>query len=162
MNQMPNDLYTMHDPYVQGAGDPYAQPPAGSMSSGDTMAAPNGMTASAAPPDGAANDMRHGLSEDVIGSPVTVEEAFQGSMRGMLSREIGAYIAATFLMGNGELVRWEGRLYEVGNNYIVIYQQEIGRYVVGDINSLRFVEFSENGSQIALMNRPCTNSPTAW
>ena len=82
-------------------------------------------------------------------------------MRGMLSREIGAYIAATFLMGNGELVRWEGRLYEVGNNYIVIYQQEVGRYVLGDSNSLRFVEFSESGNRFALMSRPCTNNPTA-
>lgn len=162
MSQMTNDMYTMHDPYVQGANAPYAQASAAGMASGSAMAAPTGMTSPAAPPDGAVNNMRHGLSEEVIGSPVTVEEAFQGSMRGMLSREIGAYIAATFLMGNGELVRWEGRLYEVGNNYIVIYQQEIGRYVVGDINSLRFVEFSENGSQIALMNRPCTNSPTAW
>lgn len=106
--------------------------------------------------------MRHGLSSDVIGSPISVEEAFEGSMRGMLSREIGAYIAATFLMGNGELVRWEGRLYEVGNNYIVIYQQEVGRYVLGDSNSLRFVEFSESGNRFALMSRPCTNNPTAW
>jgi hypothetical protein len=63
----------------------------------------------------------------------------------MLGRQIGSSIAATFLLGTGQLARWEGRLYEVGNNYIVIYQEPQGRYVAGDLNSLRFVEFSENG-----------------
>ena len=105
---------------------------------------------------------QHGLSADVIGSPSSAQEAYQGSLRGMLGREIGAYIAATFLMGNGELVRWAGRLYEVGNNYIAIYQQEQGRYVVGDLNSLRFVEFSETGRQTPIAARPCNDGPTAW
>ena len=156
MNGTQNDRYLMQDPYVQGANDPMAAPPG-------TMSAAAGTAASTQGPSGANHlNMRHGLSSDVIGSPISVEEAFEGSMRGMLSREIGAYIAATFLMGNGELVRWEGRLYEVGNNYIVIYQQEVGRYVLGDSNSLRFVEFSESGNRFALMSRPCTNNPTAW
>ena len=189
MNGTQNDRYLMQDPYVQGANDPMAAPP-GTMSAAagqDAMAAntaaqrnrnaaaaaQNGMSAQSSAAAGTAAstqglsganhlNMRHGLSSDVIGSPISVEEAFEGSMRGMLSREIGAYIAATFLMGNGELVRWEGRLYEVGNNYIVIYQQEVGRYVRGDSNSLRFVEFSESGNRFALMSRPCTNNPTAW
>lgn len=190
MNGTQNNRYLMQDPYVQGANDPLAAMP-GTMTTANTTqdnmmttpAAQGSMNAAATAQNGmamqsgaAANtgtstqgssganhlNMHHGLSSDVIGSPISVEEAFQGSMRGMLSREIGAYIAATFLMGNGELVRWEGRLYEVGNNYIVIYQQEVGRYVLGDINSLRFVEFSESGNRFALMSRPCTNNPTAW
>ena len=148
MNATPNETYGIQDPQVQGTGA--AAVPAADQS------APAPQSAAGVP------HIRHGLSIDVIGSPISVEEAFQGSMRGMLSREIGAYIAATFLMGNGELVRWEGRLYEVGNNYIVIYQQELGRYVVGDINSLRFVEFSESGNRFSLSSRPCTQSPTAW
>ena len=155
MNGTSNETYIMQDPYVQGTNDPMAAAP-GIAAQTDTPSAVAPQAAAGVP------NMRHGLSSDVIGSPISVDEVFQGSLRGMRSREIGAYIAATFLMGNGELVRWEGRLYEVGNNYIVIYQQEAGRYVVGDINSLRFVEFSESGNRFSLTSRPCTNSPTAW
>ena len=152
MNQMANDYYPLRDLRAADAGEAPAA----------AAAAPDAAAVDAPALEGAPRDMHHGLSEDVIGSPVSVEEAFQGSLRGMLSREIGAYIAATFLLGTGDLVRWEGTLYEVGNNYLVIYQQDIGRYVVGDINSLRFVEFSENGSPFALASRPCTTRPAAW
>ena len=152
MNQMANDYYPLRDPRAAAAGEAPAA----------AAAAPGAAAVDAPALEGAPRNMHHGLSEDVIGSPVSVEEAFQGSLRGMLSREIGAYIAATFLLDTGDLVRWEGTLYEVGNNYLVIYQQDIGRYVVGDINSLRFVEFSENGSPFALASRPCTTRPAAW
>ena len=108
--------------------------------------------------------MRHGLSEEVIGNPISAEEAYQGSMQGMLSQEIGSYIAATFLAGTGQMVRWEGQLYEVGNNYIVIYQPEQSRFVVGDTNSLRFVEFSENGHPSSVSGGPYNsgNPPASW
>ena len=156
----------MHDPYVQGAHDSWAAPPAeviGIDTTKTTTAASSGSDASSnTAQDGVTISMRHGLSEEVIGSPISAEEAYQGSMRGMLGREIGAYIAATFLMGSGELVRWEGRLYEVGNNYIVVYQQNQGRYVVGDINSLRFVEFSETGNPMNCQMHNYSNGPTAW
>ena len=77
---------------------------------------------------------------------MTVEEAYLGSMQAMLAREIGSFIAATFLVGTAQLLRSEGQLTEVGNNYITIYQADRDRYVVGDLNSLRFVEFFEDSS----------------
>ena len=181
MNGTSNGTFVMHDPYVQGAHDPWAAAPAAADTgtpAADTAgtAAGGGCRSCAAGGDmpqagstisGTVQDentitMRHGLSEEVIGSPISAEEAYQGSLRGMLGREIGAYIAATFLMGSGELVRWEGRLYEVGNNYLVIYQQNQGRYVVGDINSLRFVEFSETGNPMNCQLHNYSNGPTAW
>lgn len=170
--------YPLQDPYLPGTNDAWANAPAAQgrstameqpnvtvpiMPARPTASEQTGMPVSSQ--EGAGNNnlnMRHGLSNDVIGNPISAQEAYLGSMRAMLGREIGAYIAATFLMGTNELVRWEGRLYEVGNNYIVIYQQEAGRYVVGDLNSLLFVEFSETGNRFPLTVRPCNNSPTAW
>lgn len=154
MNETSNGTFVMHDPYVQGTSDPYAAAPAEVIGAA--------ALSNTARNSGNGANMRHGLSEEVIGSPISAEEAYQGSMRGMLGREIGAYIAATFLVGSEELVRWEGRLYEVGNNYIVIYQQEQGRYIVGDINSLRFVEFSETGDSLNCQMHNYSNGPTAW
>lgn len=179
-NGTANGTHVLRDPYVQGAHDPWAAAPGDVMNgNGNQMTnqmqsqgqnqgqaqGQGGMPPAAQPTQeqtGNQLDMQHGLSADVIGSPISVEEAYLGSMRGMLGRQIGAYIAATFLMGNGELVRWEGRLFEVGNNYLIIYQQVQGRYIVGDLNSLRFVEFSESGDSVATMLRACNNGPTSW
>ena len=84
MNQMANDYYPLRDLRAADAGEAPAA----------AAAAPGAAAVDAPALEGAPRDMHHGLSEDVIGSPVSVEEAFQGSLRGMLSREIGAYIAA--------------------------------------------------------------------
>ncbi len=184
MNGTSTDIYTMQDPHVQGTQTPWPQAQHNTMSPQQYQPMPPQMMpqqmaqmhAQQMPqmqphqmpqqqmpqPPTPESSLQHGLSEDVIGSPISVEEAYQGSMRGMLGREIGAYIAATFLMGNGELVRWPGRLFEVGNNYVVIYQEEQGRYVVGDLNSLRFVEFSETGGTAPSIANPCNEGPTAW
>ena len=48
---------------------------------------------------------------------------------------------ASFLVGTQNLVTWEGILYEVGNDYVTIYQQGRDRYIVGDIYSLKVMEF---------------------
>ena len=170
MNGTPNTVYTMQDPYVKGTQTPWPQaqhtanPPSMPQQYRPTPSQlmPPQQMPQPPIPEMPESSLQHGLSEDVIGSPISVEEAYQGSMRGMLGREIGAYIAATFLMGNGELVRWPGRLFEVGNNYVVIYQEEHGRYVVGDLNSLRFVEFSEAGGSAPAVAQPCNEGPTAW
>lgn len=160
MNTAMNDTYRMQDPYVQGAWDPWSEAAPAQSAAPAQEAQSSARMQPTAPAERA--PMRHGLTGEVIGAPISAEEAYQGSLRGMLGREIGAYIAATFLVGTDELVRWAGRLYEVGNNYVVIYQQEQGRYVVGDLNSLRFVEFSESGSRAPIATRPCNNVPDAW
>lgn len=168
MNTAANDTYRMQDPQVQGAWDPWANsnnnPDGQNQAQQEAIQQRTSSSAMQMQPAAQSSTMpmRHGLSSEVIGAPISVEEAYQGSLRGMLGREIGAYIAATFLVGTDELVRWAGRLYEVGNNYVVIYQQDQGRYVVGDLNSLRFVEFSESGSRAPIATRPCNNVPDAW
>ena len=36
---------------------------------------------------------------------------------------------------------WEGVLYEVGNDFVTIYQPGRDRYIVCDIYSLKYIEF---------------------
>lgn len=86
-------------------------------------------------------DLRHGLSADVINSPLTLQEAQLGSLKAMLSKYVGSYIVATFLVGTQNMVSWEGILYDVGNDYLTIYQESRDRYIVTDYYSLKFVEF---------------------
>lgn len=138
----------MYDPYVQGSHDAWAAPP-------ETTAPPAGQNSAGQQPDPGAGAppqaqdktapgrFQHGLSEQIIGNPISVEEAYLGSMQAMLAREIGAYIGAVFIVGTGQMLRVEGRLTEVGNNYIVVYQQPRQMYVSCDLNSLRFVELFE-------------------
>lgn len=85
--------------------------------------------------------MQNDLSAEVVDSPTTLAESYKGSMNAMLSQNIGNYIVATFLVGTQGLVNWEGILYEVGNNYLTIYQESRDRYIVADIYSVKFVEF---------------------
>ena len=84
-----------------------------------------------------------GLSQDAIENPTSLLEARLGSLRSLLGRLVGHYVIATFLIGTQNPVSWEGFLYNVGNDYIVIFQPDMGRYVTGDMYSLKFVEFYE-------------------
>lgn len=59
----------------------------------------------------------------------------------MLNRYIGAYVVATFLVGTQGTVSWEGVLFDVGNDFVTIYQEARDRYIVTDIYSLRYIEF---------------------
>ena len=85
--------------------------------------------------------MQNHLSAEVVDSPTTLAESYKGSMNAMLSQNIGNYVVVTFLVGTQGLVNWEGILYEVGNNYLTIYQESRDRYIVADIYSVKFVEF---------------------
>lgn len=88
-----------------------------------------------------ADSMQNNLSEDVIGAPVTVQEAYYGSLRAFLSQNKGNFVVATFLIGTQGTAEFEGILYEVGNDYMVIYQEGRDRYIVVDIYSLKYIEF---------------------
>ena len=59
----------------------------------------------------------------------------------MLSKNVGNYIVASFLVGTQNMVSWEGILYDVGNDYLTIYQETRDRYIVSDYYSLKFIEF---------------------
>ena len=86
-------------------------------------------------------DLRNHLPSEVITDPVSVEEAYRGSLKAMLQKYIGNYVVATFLVGTQNTISWEGLLYDVGNDYMTIYQEGRDRYIVSDIYSLKFIEF---------------------
>lgn len=88
-------------------------------------------------------DLSIGLPQDAIENPTSLLEARQASLRHLLSKLVGHYVIATFLIGTQNSVAWEGFLHTVGNDFIVIFQPDTGRYVTGDMFSLKFVEFYE-------------------
>ena len=88
-------------------------------------------------------DLDTGLTQDQIENPTSLLEARLGSLRALLSKLVGHYVIATFLVGTQSPVSWEGFLYSVGNDYIVIFQPDNNRYVTGDMFSIKFVEFYE-------------------
>ncbi len=90
---------------------------------------------------GAHLDMKNDLPQEVLESPTTVQEAYKGSLRAMLARNEGNYIVATFLVGTQNTVSFEGVLYDVGNDYVTIYQPGRDRYIVSDLYSLKYMEF---------------------
>ena len=85
--------------------------------------------------------MRTDLPEEMIQNPLSVEEAHKGSIKGMLARNEGSYVVATLLVGTQGTVSWEGILYDVGNDFITIYQPGRERYIVTDIYALKYIEF---------------------
>ena len=89
----------------------------------------------------ASPDLRSGLPSEVITDPVSAEEVYRGSLKAMLLKYVGTYVAATFLVGTQNTTTWEGILYDVGNDYMTIYQESRDRYIVSDIYSLKFIEF---------------------
>ena len=78
---------------------------------------------------------------EVIESPATVGEAFLGSLKSMLLRNRGNFVAATLLIGTQGTTVWEGILHEVGNDYFIIYQAGRQRYILCDIYALKYMEF---------------------
>ena len=83
-------------------------------------------------------------SMDTLENPSNLHEVTDSSVKGLLARNLGYYIVASFLMGTQQAIQWEGILASVGNDYLVIYQPDQNRYVSGDIYSLKFVEFHES------------------
>lgn len=91
--------------------------------------------------NGDLNMRRTGLPDEVIEAPTTVDEAYRGSLKAMLNRYVGSYVVATFLIGTQGTVSWEGTLFDVGNDFVTIYQEPRDRYIVSDIYSLKYIEF---------------------
>ena len=86
---------------------------------------------------------------ETIEDPAGRRDVTYSSIRGLLARNLGYYVVASFLMGTQQAIQWEGILASVGNDYLVIYQPDQNRFVSGDIYSLKFVEFHENQSACA-------------
>ena len=86
---------------------------------------------------------------ETIEDPTGRRDVTNSSIRRLLTRNLGYYVVASFLMGTQQAIQWEGILASVGNDYLVIYQPDQNRFVSGDIYSLKFVEFHENQSACA-------------
>ena len=79
-------------------------------------------------------------------NPLSNAEVYQGSLKSLLSRNLGYYIVAIFQVGTQSTVSVPGILFTVGNDYIILYQPNEDRYVMGDLYALKFVEFHETQS----------------
>ncbi len=75
--------------------------------------------------------------------PMTADEAARSSWRALLARNVGRNVLVRFLMGTQNLLAIEGELYEVGTDYIVIYQPLWDSHITADLYSVKFVEFRE-------------------
>ena len=91
-------------------------------------------------------DLQNPLSQEAMGSPMSSAEVYQGSLKNLLSRNLGYYVVAIFQVGTQGTVSVPGILYTVGNDYIILYQPAENRYVMGDLYALKFVEFHETQS----------------
>lgn len=93
-------------------------------------------------------DFSTGLSQDAVENPVNTQEAYRGSLKSLLAKNVGHYVVATFLIGTQSPVSWEGFLHSVGNDYLVIFQPDQGRYITGDFYALKFVEFHDTAGVV--------------
>ena len=85
------------------------------------------------------------LSE--IENPQTNQEVYQGSLRGVISRNLGVYVICEFLIGTNNIVVKDGILYASGNNYITPYQEDNNRYVLCDLYAIKFINFYDARSK---------------
>ena len=86
-------------------------------------------------------NLQHHQPSEVIEAPTSTGEAFLGSLKAMLLRNRGNFVAATLLIGTQGTMVWEGILHEVGNDYFIIYQTGRQRYILCDIYALKYMEF---------------------
>ena len=128
------------EPIRQTPAGSSSLPGAGGLVSQGGMAGPAGLSG----PRGSVpelEDMGNDLPVEVITAPTSTQEAYMGSWKALLSRYEGSYVVATFLVGTQNTISWEGILFDVGNDYLTIYQESRDRYIVSDYYSLKFIEF---------------------
>ena len=128
------------EPIRQTPAGSSSLPGAGGLVSQGGMAGPAGLSG----PRGSVpelEDMGNDLPVEVITAPTSTQEAYLGSWKALLSRYEGSYVVATFLVGTQNTISWEGILFDVGNDYLTIYQESRDRYIVSDYYSLKFIEF---------------------
>ena len=138
--EMPGSMSSQMPGNVQSGGNGHAQG-SGNVSAG--MMEPREHISTQEKGNLRQLDLSTGLPPEAIENPTSILEARLASLRHLLSKLVGHYVIATFLIGTQNSVSWEGFLHTVGNDFIVIFQPDTGRYVTGDMFSLKFVEFSE-------------------
>ena len=109
--------------------------------------------------DGYGTDYEHtiqaeeGMSsfpQDSFIEPLTASEAARNSWRALLARNVGRNVLVRFLVGTQNITTVEGELYEVGTDYIVIYQPLWDSHITADLYMVKFVEFREPTGVMAL------------
>ena len=83
------------------------------------------------------------IPQDSFNTPLNADEAARNSWRALLARNVGRNVLVRFLMGTQNMVTVEGELYEVGTDYIVIYQPLWDSHITADLYAVKFVEFRE-------------------
>lgn len=84
---------------------------------------------------------------EMLENPMSVAEANQVSWKTLLAQNLGRYVVVSFLMGTQQTVVAEGVLYEIGSDYIVLYQPVRDSYITADLYSVKFVEFRAADNQ---------------
>jgi len=83
------------------------------------------------------------MPQDDFDSHMTADEAARSSWRALLARNVGRNVIVSFLLGTQNTVVAEGELYEVGSDYLVIYQPAWDSHITADLYAVKFVEFRE-------------------
>ena len=158
---MPNETAPRTDSWVYGEPSPEGAEPSWDNAAASSQAPIPGMNGSESPggvSSAAAQSqrMKNPVNMEQTHMPASAEEAYQASLRSLLSRNIGYFVVATFLVGPNQPVTWQGILHSVGSDYIVLFQPDYERYISGDLYSLKFVQFHN------VKGVPYTAGAQAW
>ena len=85
--------------------------------------------------------------QDSFTEVLSADEAARSSWRALLARNVGRNVLVRFLMGTQNFITVEGELYEVGTDYLVIYQPLWDSHITADLYAVKFVEFREPPGQ---------------
>ena len=77
----------------------------------------------------------------------TSEQILHSSWKSLMARNVGRSVIVSFLIGTQNTIVTHGILYEVGNDYIALYQPDEQSYISADLYSIRFMEFLPEISQ---------------
>ena len=69
------------------------------------------------------------------------EQILHSSWKSLMARNVGRSVIVSFLIGTQNTIVTHGILYEVGNDYIALYQPDEQSYISADLYSIRFVDF---------------------
>lgn len=75
------------------------------------------------------------------------EQILHSSWKSLMARNVGRSVIVSFLIGTQNTIVTHGILYEVGNDYIALYQPDEQSYISADLYSIRFMEFLPEISQ---------------
>lgn len=89
------------------------------------------------------NNMMRAIEPDdapIYYSPITHNTDF---VQGYLNNKLNQYAIVDFLHGTYNLERYQGIIKEVGADFIVLHNASSNSDIVGDIYSIKFINFPE-------------------